>query len=134
MKPFTSNILFLIIASVLVIGIGSFIYIGSTNEKDATDYQEQQAAPQTQTSTTTQETVKTFTLADVATHNNKESCWSAVNKNVYDLTAWIGNHPGGEKAILSICGKDGSKAFNNKHRGAEKPEQALKSFFIGTLK
>lgn len=75
-----------------------------------------------------------YTLADVAKHASQSSCWSAINGTVYDLTSWISKHPGGESAILSICGKDGSAAFNNQHGGQRKPEQELASLpKIGAL-
>ncbi len=79
------------------------------------------------------EGAKTFTMADLAARATVASCYSVVNGNVYDLTSWISKHPGGEKAILGICGKDATSAFTGKHGGQEKPEAALKSFLIGTL-
>ncbi|HBW74297.1 MAG TPA: hypothetical protein DEF59_03490 [Candidatus Magasanikbacteria bacterium] len=45
-----------------------------------------------------------FTLKQIAVHNSATSCWTAVNGNVYDLTPWISQHPGGDGAILSMCG------------------------------
>jgi len=81
----------------------------------------------------TSDSAKTFTLVDVAAHATVASCYSAVNGNVYDLTSWISKHPGGDRAILGICGKDGTSAFTGKHGGQEKPEAALKYFLIGTL-
>jgi cytochrome b involved in lipid metabolism len=75
-----------------------------------------------------------YTLADIATHNGRASCWSAINGNVYDLTSWIDRHPGGAQRILSICGKDGSSAFSNQHEGEPKPETMLASFKLGVLK
>jgi cytochrome b involved in lipid metabolism len=76
---------------------------------------------------------KTYSFEEVQTHNSKQSCWSAIRGKVYDLTSWISNHPGGEKAILSICGKDGTEAFVNQHGGKDKPEKALSQFEIGEL-
>lgn len=76
---------------------------------------------------------KEYSLADVAAHKDGTSCWTAINGEVYDLTSWIAQHPGGEGAILSICGKDGSDAFNNQHGGQGKPEAALATFKIGGL-
>jgi cytochrome b involved in lipid metabolism len=76
---------------------------------------------------------KTYSFEEVQTHNSKQSCWSAIRGKVYDLTSWISNHPGGEKAILSICGKDGTEAFVNQHGGKNKPEKALSQFEIGEL-
>ena len=74
-----------------------------------------------------------YTMAQVATHATAESCWSAVNGAVYDLTKWIPLHPGGESKIKALCGKDGSSAFTGKHGGQEKPEATLATFKIGEL-
>ncbi len=74
-----------------------------------------------------------YTLTQVGAHGTQTSCWSAINGNVYDLTQWITEHPGGESAILSICGKDGSAAFNGQHGGMEKQAAILATFKIGTL-
>lgn len=75
----------------------------------------------------------TYTMTEVATHNSQTSCWSVVSGVVYDLTAWVGKHPGGAQAILSICGKDGTAAFTGKHMGDQKPEAMLATFKIGVL-
>lgn len=86
------------------------------------------------TSTTTGSTTgTTYTLAQVAEHKDASSCWTTINDGVYDLTSWINQHPGGPEAILSICGIDGSSAFNAQHGGQRRPEQELASFKIGTL-
>jgi cytochrome b involved in lipid metabolism len=76
---------------------------------------------------------KSYTLAEVAVHKDATSCWTAVNGKVYDVTTWIARHPGGQAAILSICGKDGSAAFNDQHGGQARPASELASFYIGTL-
>lgn len=85
-----------------------------------------------QNNTTT--TAKTFTLTQVATHSSESDCYSAINGNVYNLTTWITQHPGGDRAILSICGKDGSGAFNDRHGGQGGPESILAGFEVGILK
>src|SRR6185369_6462126 len=66
----------------------------------------------TPTSNTGTSTSQTFTMAEVATHNNAQSCYSVIDGSVYDLTKWINQHSGGPEAILSICGIDGSSAFH----------------------
>ena len=73
-------------------------------------------------------------MAEVAAHADASSCWSAINGSVYNLTTWIGQHPGGQSAIKSLCGKDGSATFNNQHGGSAPQENRLASFKIGTLK
>lgn len=75
----------------------------------------------------------TYTMTQVATHASASSCWSVINGGVYDLTSWIGQHPGGSKAILGICGKDGSSAFNDQHGGQRRPANELTGFKIGAL-
>ncbi len=90
---------------------------------------------QTSSSTSKKELVqKTFTLAQVSQHATSADCWTAINGGVYNLSDWIAKHPGGESAILSICGKDGSDAFNNQHGGQGKPERLLATYLIGPLK
>jgi cytochrome b involved in lipid metabolism len=80
-----------------------------------------------------QTTEKTYTLAQVAEHKDVASCLTAIRGTVYDLTAWISKHPGGDKNILKLCGIDGTSAFEGKHGGQENPENALKGFAVGSL-
>ncbi len=76
----------------------------------------------------------TYTLSDVKLHTTRTSCWTTVNGKVYDVTNFINQHPGGANAILSLCGIDGSAAFNGQHGGQARPTNELASFIIGTLK
>lgn len=73
-----------------------------------------------------------YTLADVAKHGTASSCWTAIDGNVYDVTDWITRHPGGQRPILGLCGKDGSSAFDNQH-GAEPSGCRTQEALIGTL-
>lgn len=74
-----------------------------------------------------------YTMADVARHANSSSCWTAIDGKVYDLTNWISRHPGGQRAILGLCGKDGSAAFNAQHGGQGRPAAELRQFLLGPL-
>lgn len=87
----------------------------------------------TSTTTETPSSPGAFTMADVSVHASKDSCWSAVNGSVYDLTSWVSRHPGGAGAILSLCGTDGSTAFNRKHGRSGSAAAALVLLKIGTL-
>jgi cytochrome b involved in lipid metabolism len=78
-------------------------------------------------------TVKSYTMADVSKHNNQNDCWTAVNDKVYEVTKWISEHPGGAKAIISMCGIDGSAPFNDQHGGEKRPANELAGFLIGDL-
>lgn len=69
----------------------------------------------------------------VKQNNSASSCWSVIDGNVYDLTKWIGAHPGGDDAIKSLCGTDGTNAFKAQHGNKEKPNYRLESFLLGKL-
>ncbi len=75
----------------------------------------------------------TYTMAEVATHNNATSCYTVISGKVYDLTMWVAMHPGGKQAILSLCGVDGTARFSAKHGTDSKPNTALARFKIGVL-
>ena len=74
-----------------------------------------------------------YTLAQVTAHSGPASCWTAINGKVYDVTQWINQHPGGAQAILSLCGTDGSSAFNGQHGGQRRPESELAQFYLAPL-
>jgi len=74
-----------------------------------------------------------YTMAQVKTNKSAAKCWSVINGNVYDLTAWINAHPGGEGSIISLCGTDGTQDFLAMHRGQSKPESRLASYLLGPL-
>lgn len=73
------------------------------------------------------------TLAEVAQHSTQASCWAVVDGGVYDLTEWVGNHPGGPQRILNLCGKDATQQFRGKHAEAVRPNGALARHRIGDL-
>jgi predicted heme/steroid binding protein len=77
-----------------------------------------------------------MTAAEVATHNTKTSCYVSYQKQVYDLTNFIGRHDGGSESILNNCGKD-INDLSALHPGGNfsspKVQKAIKSLVIGTL-
>jgi cytochrome b involved in lipid metabolism len=75
---------------------------------------------------------KTYTLAEVSTHNNKSDCWLAVEGSVYDVTKFVDQHPGGEE-ILKGCGKDATSLFNSVPNHADQGRELLPSYVIGKL-
>ena len=129
------------IAVLVIIVIGVVYFKDTKNTSDSVlneqtsqnnEQSEVSSIPQN-SSSTTPSTLKSITKAEIAKHNKPADCWTTINGKVYDLTAFVTKHPGGDKAIFSICGIDGSKAFNNQHGGQEQPETTLKGFDIGTL-
>ena len=114
---------FLIGAFALVIIVT--VAVSYNNKKsDENTVGSQSPAPQT----------PSYTLAQVQAHTDASSCWTIIRDNVYDLTPWINQHPGGAENILKLCGKDGTAAFTGKHGGQEKQENTLAGFKIGDYK
>jgi cytochrome b involved in lipid metabolism len=76
---------------------------------------------------------RVFTMQEVSSHNNAQSCYGVINGSVYDLTSYINLHPGGPTRILSICGIDGTSVFESQHGGQSAPQNILSSMKIGVL-
>ena len=74
-----------------------------------------------------------YTMEKVKANGTSSSCWSVISGNVYDLTKWIGQHPGGSGAITSLCGTDGTSGFMAMHRNQSKPEARLAGYLLGPL-
>jgi uncharacterized membrane protein len=106
---------------------------GEAGEGDEDGSAEGAATPTASASTGATAAAGTYTLAQVATHDSPSDCWAAINGDVYDLTAWIDQHPGGAQRIIDICGTDGSAAFDDQHSGQSEPEQDLAQFQVGAL-
>lgn len=88
---------------------------------------------QSQTTETTTSGNQSYTMADVEAHASYNDCWTTINGSVYDLTDWVSRHPGGSRAIESICGIDGTAEFERQHGGSSSVQKILALFFIGDL-
>lgn len=125
-----NQLISIIIGVVLVLGMGTLVYF--TKEAKYVPVSDTSKTSETKSTTNTQPKAG-IPLSEIAAHNSRTSCWSAVNGGVYDLTSWIPNHPGGEEAILWMCGIDGSSGYNAQHGGSSKPARMLGGFKIGAL-
>ena len=47
-------------------------------------------------------------------HNKKDDAWSVFSGKVYNITPYIPFHPGGEKELLRVAGRDGTKLFGKR--------------------
>jgi cytochrome b involved in lipid metabolism len=74
-----------------------------------------------------------LTLEEVSKRNSNTSCWSIVYGNVFDLTKWIGKHPGGAEKIRAICGKDGTTSFERQHTGDGGAANQLSNYYLGKV-
>ncbi|XP_020406791.1 delta(8)-fatty-acid desaturase 2 [Zea mays] len=58
-----------------------------------------------------EKTTKRVTSAEMARHCGEGDVWVAVQGKVYDVTAWLPHHPGGDLPLLSLAGQDVTDAF-----------------------
>ncbi|KAI6162304.1 FMN-dependent dehydrogenase-domain-containing protein [Pisolithus thermaeus] len=77
--------------------------------------------------------MSTFTLAQVAEHNNTSSCWVIIRNKVYDVTDFIFNHPGGPQVIMDYAGKDATTAFVPIHPSDTLDKYLPRGKHLGTL-
>ncbi len=73
----------------------------------------------------------TFTMEEVSKHNSRNDCYLVINNNVYDVSSYIGYHPGGSKTITSHCGKEVTGIFASIH--SNRAWDLLKKYKIGVL-
>ncbi|ETK82042.1 hypothetical protein F441_12752 [Phytophthora nicotianae CJ01A1] len=81
--------------------------------------------------------VKEFTLEDVASHNTAEDCWMVIRddgiRKVYDVTAFLDDHPGGPEIMVDVAGQDATDEFEDIGHSNDARNQ-LKQFEIGKIK
>jgi sulfite oxidase len=75
-------------------------------------------------------------LNQVSQHKTKETgIWVIFKDGVYDITKFVGNHPGGKDKIMLAAGGDVEPFWNiyRQHYNSPLPMELLKSMRIGTL-
>ena len=125
-KSIMSFLVFLVL--VLIIFVSSSLFANLGNDEVA-------PATKTLTATSSKDSVSTssITITDVQKHNNQSGCWTVVGNGVFDLTSFVSSHSGGAKAILSLCGIDGTSAFLDQHGNQKRPNNELAGLKIGDL-
>ncbi|KAG0273463.1 hypothetical protein BGZ95_010727 [Linnemannia exigua] len=73
-----------------------------------------------------------YTLEDVKQHKSYDDAWTVLNGKVYNMTAYLPFHPGGEKEIMRCAGRDGTRLFNLTHKWVNY-EYMLKECQVGFL-
>lgn len=75
---------------------------------------------------------KIYTLEEIAEHNNKTSVWLLIHGNVYDVTNFLEEHPGGEEVLLEQAGKHVTEAFEDIGHSTD-ARDLMKQYKIGEL-
>lgn len=59
--------------------------------------------------------MKLLTAEEVAKHNSSESCWVIIHDQVYDVTDFLPEHPGGAAVVLRFAGQDATDEYDPIH-------------------
>lgn len=71
-----------------------------------------------------------YSREEVEKHNKDGDLWLIIDCLVYDVSSWIQKHPGGEKVLRSLAGKDCSEVFRTFHN-PKIAQNILPAFRIG---
>lgn len=76
-----------------------------------------------------------FNVSDVVDRNNDhDGFWMVIDNIVYDLTDFIGLHPGGRTVLLNYCGLDATQGFMKVHHGHSEIEAMRDMYEIGYIR
>lgn len=81
-------------------------------------------------------TANSYSQAEVARHATPEDCWMAIRGDVYDLSAYLPEHPARPALVTPWCGREATDAYNTKNKGrAHSPaaDELLTHYKIGRL-
>ena len=80
--------------------------------------------------------LRQITMAELAEHDSRDSCWKAIEGRVYDVTEYIPEHPTSERVLLRWCGRESTEAWKDKGGGRPHSTAAraeLEQYLIGEL-
>lgn len=79
--------------------------------------------------------VRIYTLEDVENHKTSSSCWVTRGGKVYDVTAFLPDHPGGDDFILKYAGQDIEKVMNDseEHEHSDSAYDMMGEYLVGRL-
>jgi cytochrome b involved in lipid metabolism len=84
--------------------------------------------------TVSNETLKSFSLSEVAKHDSQNDCWIIIDRKVYNATSYLGIHPGGAKEIVPYCGADATVPFEGMRKHGARATEDLSTIIVGTIK
>lgn len=76
--------------------------------------------------------VKYFTLEEIRSHNTCKDTWLIIHDKVYDVSAFLEEHPGGEEVLLEQAGADATESFEDVGHSTDAREM-LQQYYMGEL-
>lgn len=75
---------------------------------------------------------KVYSLEDIKQHSSDKDCWIVVHGKVYDVTAFLEEHPGGYDIIVSTTGRDATRDFEEIGH-SNQAKKLLDKYMVGTF-
>lgn len=74
-------------------------------------------------------------ISTVVDHNNRaRGYWLIIDNVVYDMSDFIGMHPGGATVLINYCGLDATQGFMKVHQGHSEIEAIRDMYEIGVVR
>jgi len=117
----------------------SFVFVGGFLQKQQKENGVRSPATTSSSQQLPTTTTATFTINEVSSHNTVDDCWLIINNNIYGVSKFLGEHPGGASTITPYCGKEATKAFDTQDRGSRgghssQANQMLADYLVGHIK
>ncbi|EGG16117.1 cytochrome b5 A [Cavenderia fasciculata] len=77
-------------------------------------------------------TENTYTAEEVKKHNSLNDLWVVYDNDVFDITKFVDDHPGGEEVLKANAGKDSTQEFDDVGH-SESAKSKMKQFRIGRI-
>ncbi|XP_017466884.1 PREDICTED: cytochrome b5 [Rhagoletis zephyria] len=76
--------------------------------------------------------VKLYSREEISKHNTNKNTWLIIHNNVYDVSAFLNEHPGGEEVLIEQAGKEATENFEDVGHSSDAREM-MKKYKIGEL-
>lgn len=73
-----------------------------------------------------------FSREQVAQHNTEKDCYVILHNKVYNVSEYLGKHPGGIDLVMKCAGKDCTRDFEAMYH-SQKARKILEDLYIGDL-
>ncbi|KAI9897690.1 hypothetical protein N3K66_007546 [Trichothecium roseum] len=74
-----------------------------------------------------------FTAGQIAEHNSPEDAWMTIHGQVYNVSKYLQDHPGGPDVLAEAAGADASQAFDDAGH-SEDALDIMRGYAVGRLK
>eukprot|EP01087_Luapelamoeba_hula_P002918 TRINITY_DN1274_c0_g1_i1.p2 TRINITY_DN1274_c0_g1~~TRINITY_DN1274_c0_g1_i1.p2 ORF type:complete len:108 (+),score=22.37 TRINITY_DN1274_c0_g1_i1:130-453(+) len=76
--------------------------------------------------------LKEYTKEEVAKHNSTTNAWIIIKGQIFDVTKFLEEHPGGDSVLMEYAGQDATSAFEDVGHSGD-AQQMLANYRIGKL-